>query len=88
MGGNILMFGLEVLSFHEVRVADVESGFAEGASVKVFGLDGGNVSGISWDLGDSFLLVDSLELIVDFFGDVAVWGGRYPVYPGTTYDSL
>lgn len=78
------MLGFEVLSLHEVRVADVESGLAESASVKVFGLDGGNVSGISWDLGDCFLLVNSLELVIDFFGDVAVWGGKYPVYPGTT----
>jgi hypothetical protein len=33
MGGDVLMFGLEVLALHEVRVADVESGFSEGASI-------------------------------------------------------
>lgn len=78
------MLCFEVLSLHEVRVADIESGLAEGVSIEVLRLDGGNVSGISWDLGDGFLLVDCLELVINFFRYVPLLGEKYPVYPGTT----
>lgn len=70
MGGDILISRLEVLTFDEVASADIESGFAEGVAVYVFGLDGGDVAGVSGDLGDGFGLLDGLDLIVDFFGDV------------------
>lgn len=70
MGGDVLVLGLEVLPLHKVGVADVESGLAEGASIEIFRFDSGHVTCVSWDLRDGFLFIDSLKLVIDFFGDV------------------
>lgn len=71
MGGDILMFGFEVLSLHIVLINNVERSFAEGITVQIFRFDGGDISGISWNFGDPIFGLDLLELIVYFFGDVA-----------------
>lgn len=83
MRGDILMLGLKVLSLHVVGVANVERGLSEGIPVEILRLDGLNVTRISWDLRDAFLLVHWLELVVYFFGNVAESRRKYPVYPGT-----
>lgn len=83
MRGDILMLGLKVLSLHVAGVADVECGLSEGISIEIFRFDGLDITRISWDLRDSFLLVHWLELIVYFFGNVAESRQKYPVYPGT-----
>ena len=71
MGGDILISCLEVLTFDEVASSNIESGFTECVAVDIFGFDGGDVAGVSGDLGDGFGLLDGLDFIVDFFGDVA-----------------
>ncbi len=83
VGGDVFVLSFEVLALHEVRIAHIEGGLAEGVPVEVFRFYGGHVSGITRDLGYGFLLVDCLELVVNFFWQVAALGNTYPVYPGT-----
>jgi len=68
---GVFIFCLEVLALHEVAIADVERGFAEGAAVEVFRLDPLHVARIAWYFADIVLLLDGLELIVDLLGDMS-----------------
>lgn len=65
------MLSFEVLSLDVILINNIKSSFSKGISVKVLRFNGWNVSGVSWNFGDSIFSLDLLELIVYFFGNMA-----------------
>ena len=70
MRRDIFNVWLEILTLVVVLGAHIQSRLAECIAINIFGLDGWHVSSIAWNFRDALLLFDSLELVVDFLGNV------------------
>ena len=71
VGADVLVSSLVVLPLDEGLIIDIESRFAESASVEVLGFDTMDVTCIARDLSGGFGLAERLELIVNFGGDMS-----------------